>query len=199
MGLSTRKGNTVVLEELFDEAKRRILEYMHAHPENRPDLDDEDAVAEELGKAAIFFSDLSRQRIKDVAFDWDRVCSFDGDTGPYLVNAYARIAGIIRKSGVELDRSANVGLLVEPEAQTLVTLVSRFPEVLRAAAAANEPSELGTYLLEVAHALHAGYNVLRVKDAPRPTGEARLVLFAAVRVVLEQGLQILGIAPLERM
>lgn len=199
MGLSTRKGNTVILEELFDEAKRRILAYMREHPENRPELDDEEAVAEELGKAAIFFSDLSRQRIKDVSFDWDRVCSFDGDTGPYLVNAFARIAGIVRKSGVELDPAADLGVLVEPEAQALVTLISRFPEVLRAAAAANEPSELGTYLLEVAHALHAAYNVLRVKDAPLPAGKARLVLFGAVRTVLEQGLGILGIRALERM
>ena len=120
LGLSTRKGNTIILEELFDEAKRRILAYMREHPENRPELEDEEAVAEELGKAAIFFSDLSRQRIKDVAFDWDRVCSFDGDTGPYLVNAFARIAGIIRKSGVELDPSADLSLLAEPEAQALV-------------------------------------------------------------------------------
>ena len=199
LGLSTRKGNTIILEELFDEAKRRILAYMREHPENRPELDDEEAVAEELGKAAIFFSDLSRQRIKDVSFDWDRVCSFDGDTGPYLVNAHARIAGIIRKSGVTLDPAADLRCLVEPEAQTLVFLVSRFPEVLRAAAAANEPSELATYLLEVAHALHASYNVLRVKDAEPATGAARLVLFVSVRSVLAAGLDILGIKPLERM
>jgi arginyl-tRNA synthetase len=199
LGLSTRKGTAVYLAEYLDEARERVRAYMEAHPENRPVEVDVDAVAEELGKAAIYFADLSRQRVKDVQFDWDRACSFDGDTGPYLVNAHARIAGIIRKSGVDLDPGAEVSVLAEPEAQALVRLISKYPDALRAAAAANEPSELATYLLEVAHALHAGYNVLRVKDAPADVAPARRLLFEAVRVVLAGGLGLLGITPLERM
>ena len=104
-----------------------------------------------------------------------------------------------RKSGVALDRGADPSHLVEPEAQALVKAVARYPEVLQAAAEANEPSELANYLLEVAHALHASYNVLRVKDAPAGPAAARLLLYTAVRGVLAGGLEILGIKPLERM
>jgi arginyl-tRNA synthetase len=198
-GMSTRQGNVIYLEELLDEAKARALKNMRENIEKRPELEDEGAVAEAVGIAAIFFSDLSKARIKDYTFDWDRAISFEGDTGPYLMNAHARIAGIIRRCGVELNPAADVGPLVEPEAHLLVSLVSRYGDVLRQAARLHEPSALSQYLLDLAHALHSSYNTLRVKDEARPLAEARLLLFTAVKHVLRSGLGILGIPALEKM
>ncbi len=198
-GMASRKGNVVYLEALLDEARDRALRYMREHIEKRPDLDDEEAVAEAVGIAAIFFADLSKQRIRDYRFDWDLAISFEGDTGPYLINAHARIAGIIRKCGVELDPDADLSPLVEPEAHQLVSQVGRYPDVLREAARLYEPSVLTVYLLELARGLHAGYRALRVKGEAQDKAQARLLLFTVVKQVLKSGLEILGIPALERM
>lgn len=199
LGMATREGNVVYLEELLDEARERALRYMRQNVRKRAEVGDEEAVAAAVGTAAIFFSDLSRQRIKDYRFDWDEAISLDGDTGPYLMNAHARIAGIIRKCGMEPDPDADVSFLTEPEAHQLVMLIARYPERLREAAAQNEPSVLAAYLLDLAHALHAAYEKLRVKDAPPALAKARLLLFASVKNVLASGLGMLGIAALDRM
>ncbi|HVR76091.1 MAG TPA: arginine--tRNA ligase [Planctomycetota bacterium] len=198
-GMSTRQGNVIYLEELLDEAKTRTLAHMREHIEKRSGLEDDDAVAEAVGIAAIFFSDLSKTRIRDYSFDWDRAISFEGDTGPYLMNAHARIAGIVRKCGIDLDPAADLSPLVEPEAHQLVSLAGRYQTVLREAARHHEPSVLAGYLLDLAHALHASYRSLRVKDEEPRTARARLLLFTVVKDILASGLRILGIAPLERM
>ena len=198
-GMSTRKGNVIYLEELLDEARDRALAYMRGQIEKRLVLEDEETVAEAVGIAAIFFADLSKQRIKDYRFDWDLAISFEGDTGPYLMSAHARIAGILRNCGVDPDPDADVSPLVEPEAHRLVSLVARYPEALREAARQYEPSVLANYLLELARGLHASYTVLRVKGEETGKAQARLLLFTAVKQVLRSGLTILGIRPLERM
>lgn len=198
-GMATRKGGVVYLEQLLDEAKARALEVMRKHIEKRPELIDEEAVAEAVGLATIFFADLSRQRIKDYEFDWDRAVSFEGDTGPYLLNAHARIAGIVRKCGVELNPEADLSALLEPEAHQLVSLVARYEDVLREAARLSEPSVLAGYLLDLAHALHGSYQTLRVKGEETKVAQARLLLFSVVKRVLAEGLRILGIPALERM
>lgn len=198
-GMSSRKGNVIYLEELLDEAKTRALANMRKNVEKRQEVEDEEAVAEAVGIAAIFFSDLSKQRIKDYAFDWDRAISFEGDTGPYLMNAHARIAGIVRHSGVEVNPEADLTPLVEPEAHEMISLVSRYPDALREAARLDEPSVISQYLLDLAHALHSSYHSLRVKGEEKKPAEARLLLFSVVKNVLASGLRILGITPLERM
>ena len=198
-GMSSRKGNVIYLEELLDEARNRAQEYMRANVDKRPELEDEEAVAEAVGIAAIFFSDLSKQRIKDYNFSWERAISFEGDTGPYLMNAHARIAGIIRKCGVEVDPEADITLLQEQSAHDLVSLVSRYTDALREAAKNFEPSILAAYLLDLARALHSGYKELRVKDEEEKLAAARLLLLTVVKNVLASGMRILGIKPLEKM
>jgi arginyl-tRNA synthetase len=198
-GLSTREGNAIDLEAVFDEAAKRILEYIRLNEENRPKIEDPEYVAEQVGKAAIFYSFLSRQRAKDYPFDWDRVCSFDGDTGPYLINAYARIAGIIRKCGVKFNPAANAKLLVEPEAQNLVTLISKFPATIQSITLDHDPHLLTKYLLELARGVHTGYRSLRVKGETQDLAESRLLLLFAAKTTLGEGMRLLGITPLDKM
>ncbi|MEM7235191.1 MAG: arginine--tRNA ligase, partial [Planctomycetota bacterium] len=199
MGMATRKGNVVYLEDLLNEARDRSLKFVQEHVDKRSEVDDEEAVAEAVGLAAIVFNDLVRQRHRDYQFDWDNAISFEGDTGPYLLNAYARIAGILRKSGVELDPTVDFSSLSEDEAHVLVREVSDFPRVLRSAAETNEPSVLAGYLLELARALHSAYSKLRVKGEEESVAKARLLLFTVVKNVLGSGMRILGMTPLERM
>jgi arginyl-tRNA synthetase len=200
-GMSTREGNVIYLEALLDEARERALKNMRENIEKRPDLEDELQVAEAVGMAAIYFSDLANRRIKDYVFDWDRAISFEGDTGPYLLNAHARIAGIIRKCGIEPPDPAAVDYrrLSEPEAHRLVGLAARYPAVLRAAAAEYEPALLAGYLLDLAKGLHSSYQRLRVKDEEPELARSRLLLFLVVKRILAGGLTILGMRPLEKM
>jgi arginyl-tRNA synthetase len=200
--MSTREGNVIYLEELLDEARQRALKNMRENVEKRPEVEDETAVAEAVGIAAIFFSDLSNRRIKDYQFDWNRAISFEGDTGPYLLNAHARIAGIIRKCGIESALSMkeiDCRLLAEPEAHRLVMQISRFPEALRQAAAELEPAVVAGYLLDLAKGLHGSYQILRVKGEEEKLARTRLLLFVVVKRILAAGLSILGIPALERM
>jgi arginyl-tRNA synthetase len=198
-GMSTRSGNTIYLEEFLDEARDRALTKMREAVEKRPEDIDEQYVAEKVGQAAVLFWDLARNRVKDYEFDWDAAISFEGDTGPYLLNAHARIAGIIRNGGVDLNPDADVSPLTEPEAQRLVSLLGEYPAALEKTAETCEPSQLCQYLLDLAHALHSSYRILRVKDAEKDIAEARLLLFACVKHVLANGLRILGITPLDKM
>ncbi len=201
-GMSSREGNVIYLEELLDTAKEKALQNMQHNVSKRPDLEDEEHVAEVVGLAAIYFSDLSNRRIKDYTFDWDRAVSFEGDTGPYLLNAHARIAGIIRKCGIAVPESIediDLSRLDEPAAHRLVALVARYPEALTMAARDYEPSVVANYLLELARGLHSSYKALRVKDEAEDIARARLSLFVVVKNVLASGLKILGIPALDRM
>lgn len=201
-GMSTRQGNVVYLEELLDQARDHALSNMRENAERRPDVENEEHVAEVVGLAAIYFSDLSNRRIKDYTFDWSRAISFEGDTGPYLLNAHARIAGIIRKSGIELPTDlgqVDFDLLEEPAAHRLAGLLARYPEALSQAARDFEPAHVANYLLELARGLHAAYKVLRVKGEEETLARTRLLLLHSVKVTLKNGLALLGIPALERM
>jgi len=198
-GLSTRKGNAIFLRELLNEAQSRALEKMRAEAATRPEIHDLEEVADQVGISALFFNDLASGRAKDVSFDWDRVLSFEGGSGVYLQYAHARVAGILRKCGVELTDQVNTSLLREPLAHRMARHLERFPNVVADAARLYEPSLVSQYLLELARLLSAGYNELRVKDEQESLAQARLLLLWSVKQVLANGLRLLGLRPLERM
>ena len=198
-GLSTRAGNTIFLGELVDEAKSRALAKMQAEATTRPDIHDLEEVADQVGISALFFNDLASSRAKDASFDWDQVLSFEGGSGVYLQYAHARIAGILRKCGVDLTGDVDTALLREPIAHEMVRHLERFPALVADAARLYEPSLISQYLLELARLLSASYNDLRVKDEERRLAEARLLLLWGVKQVLANGLRLLGLNPLEKM
>ncbi len=198
-GLSTRKGNVIFLRELLDEAQARAIEKMRAEASRRPDIEDLKAVADQVGISALFFNDLASSRAKDASFDWERVLSFEGGSGVYLQYAHARIAGILRKCGVELTDQVDTALLCEPIAHEMVRQLDRFPALVAEAAGLYEPSLVSQYLLELAKLLSASYNELRVKDEEQHLAQARLLLLWGVKQTLANGLRLLGLTPLEKM
>jgi len=198
-GLSTRRGGATFLRELLDEAKARALAKMQGELKAGPEATDLEEVADRVGISALFFNDLASARAKDVSFDWDRALSFEGGSGVYLQYAHARIAGILRRCGVELTDEVDTALLVEPIAHQMVRLLERFPAVVAEAARQYEPSLVSQYLLELARLLSSSYNCLRVKDEAPRLAEARLLLLWSVKQVLANGLRLLGLEPLERM
>ncbi len=198
-GMSTRKGKVIFLEDLLDEGQKRALEKMKANPEKFVELSDAKLTADICGLSAIIFADLSNKRIKNYEFDWNKILTFEGDTGLYLQNAHARIAGIMRKSGVELTDRIDYLALKEKEAVSLIRWLSRYPEIVKLAGDKYEPSFLCTYLLELARYFHKAYHIMRVKGEASIIAKARMNLFWATKQVLGNGMKLLGMKLLERM
>ncbi|HMK74272.1 MAG TPA: arginine--tRNA ligase, partial [Myxococcaceae bacterium] len=205
-GMSTRKGQLVMLTDVLDEARARALEKVRENQAaGRIHSDDPESLAEQVGLGAIVFADLRNRRNTDYTFDWEEILSFDGHTGPYLQYAHARACSLLVRGGgapAEADASA-LGL---PEEQLLLRALARFPREVRSALEGDEPSFVATQLLEVAATFSRFYTLgnqdrskrVLVDDDPR-TRTARLALADAVRIVLRVGLSLLGIPTPENM
>ena len=194
--LASRKGAVLVLDDLIDEVveeARRILR------EKNPDIGEPDRVAEAVGLGAIVFNDLKRERIKDVVFDKAEILSFEGETGPYLQYTHARLCSILRKAQASGEGSQTADLSVLESAGSILMRLARLGDVVRSAAAHNEPSELSNYLLALARELNSWYAENRVLGEAAPITAARLDLIRASKSVLSNGLGLLGITALEAM
>lgn len=127
--------------------------------------------------------------------------SFEGDTGPYLQYAHARLCSIFRKAGLSAAEieGANLNLLTEPHAINIVRLLARYPDTVQNTLKTLEPTTVLTYLFKMTHALSSSYDVLKVIGSEKEVMKARLALYEAVRVVLGNGMRLLGLTPVERM
>ncbi len=126
--------------------------------------------------------------------------SFEGDTGPYLQYSHARLCSIIKKSGLESSalQDADFGQLKEAHAVDIVRLLIQYPDVIQQTMGTLEPSTILTYLFRLTHALNKSYEVLRVIGSPPDVMKSRLALYEATRAVLNHGMRVLGLTPLER-
>jgi arginyl-tRNA synthetase len=195
----SRSGNVILLKQVLREAAEdsgaRIKD---ANPDMASDL--VEATARMVGIGAVVFANLSSQREKDVDFEWEKILSVEGDSGPYIQYAHARCASIERKAGaVKASMGANQDLLRTDQEWALALELCRFGDVVARATDTNEPHLISQYLLELCATFSRWYTAgnqdgaLRViTDDPALT-EARLTLVAATRLVLRQGLGLLGI------
>ena len=197
--LKTRSGEPVRLVALLDEAVARADA---AVADKNPDLDEDTRhdIARSIGIGAVKYADLSTDRIKDYVFDFDRMLAFEGNTGPYLQYAHARICSIFRREGVE---RASVRMatteLVEPQELALAQQILGFPSAVDAALDSYSPHKLCTYVYDLATAFSAFYEHCRIKGSPEPTYSSRLALADLTARVLERALGLLGIDAPEQM
>ncbi len=192
----TRKGQVVLLEQVLDRARELAREKVL---EKNPGLENVDEAAEAVGMASVIFADLKAKRIKDVNFDLDQITSFDGETGAYLQYTHVRFCGILRNySGLDPVASDGARLGAREEI-LLLKEIARYPEILEWAREEGEPSVLSHYLLGLASLFNAYYATHRILDPDPAIARDRVALVRALRVVLANGLRILGIRPLERM
>lgn len=197
--ISTRRGNLIFLEDVLNRAislTREVIE------QKNPDLENKEEVARAVGIGAVIFADLRHNRVKDVDFAWEDVLNFEGDTGPYVQYSHARACSILRRAGftprvesAEVDWEA----LSSREEIELLKQLAAFPEVVREAAAEDEPSTIARYLLDLCRDFNTFYHARRVMGQEAGLERARLHLVAATRQVLANGLFLLGLAAPESM
>ncbi len=200
--VSSRDG-AVRLHDVLDRASEEIGAVI---AEKNPTMSAErrHEVAQQVGYGAIVFADLSRERERDVEFDWDRLLSFEGDTGPYCQYQHARIASIVRKAGRELG-GADLSLLTTDDEWQVALLLAAFPERVEKAGKRAEPHWVAGYVLELCRAFSSWYAqgsqdpALKVNCADDDTARARLALAHAVQQTLRNALDLLGLAAPEEM
>lgn len=194
--MSTRKGNVVLLDDLINEAEQRALKIIE---EKSPNLKGKEKTAHIVGIGAIKYNILSQNRTTNIVFDWDKMLSFDGNSGPYLQYTYARGKSILRKSeeviGDSLPDAENTDILT----RNLVGLFPKFKEFIALSAKDYKPNHLCGYLYELAQNFNSYYNsipVLRTTDEKRIQ---RLKIIEATCQILKNGLALLGIEVVDEM
>ena len=202
--LASRKGEVLVLDDLVDEVveeARRILGEKQAAMEPGERLPQEQLaeVAESVGIGALCFNDQKRERIKDVLFDKAEILSFEGDTGPYVQYTHARFGRILQKAAAAGQGGGSPDWARLEEAGPILVQLARFPDVVRSAAERCEPSELAQYLLALCRELNNWYREHRVLDQEAALTASRLELVRASKVVISNGLRLLGLRAPEQM
>jgi arginyl-tRNA synthetase len=195
----TRAGGTVRLMHLLDEA---VATARRTVAERESDLDpaELDRIAEQAGIGAVKYADLSTSRVKDYAFDIERMVSLTGNTSVYLQYAHARIRSILRKAGDEGGAAEpDPGLPMHPAERALVLALDELDGVLRDVAASSEPHRLCNYLFETAKAFTDFYENCPVLSAAADVRANRLALCRLAASTLRDGLDLLGIAAPDRM
>lgn len=195
----TRDGGTVKLVDLLNEAEQRAYALVKEKNPSLPDADLRD-IARTVGIASVKYADLSKNRTSDYIFNFDQMLSFEGNTAPYLLYAYTRVASIFRKAEIDPQSLSGELLLNSEQEQTLGNRLLQFGEVLNGVAEKGLPNLLCNYLYELAGEFSAFYEhcpVLNADDAA--ARNSRLQLSWLTARTLQRGLDLLGINTLERM
>ena len=192
--LSTRKGNIILLEPTLQEAISRAKAQIE---EKNPNLENKEAVAHAVGVGAVKFYDLKTDRRNGYDFDLEAMVSFEGETGPYVQYAYARIQSILRKADFKPSLDANYNLN-DAESWEIIKLLQDFARVVKRASDNFEPSLIAKYAISLAQAFNKYYAHTRILDE-NPERDSRLALSYTTAVVLKEALRMLGVEAPEKM
>ena len=195
----TRDGGTVKLIDLLNEAQERAYNLVK---EKNPELAEADLrnIARVVGIGAVKYADLSKHRTSDYSFNFELMLSFEGNTAPYLLYAYTRVASIFRKLGQGIESiGGQISLQAEQE-QALGGKLAQFGELLNSVADKGTPHLLCNYLYDLAGLFSSFYeNCPILSSEDEAVRNSRLRLAALTGRTLKQGLELLGLQPLERM
>lgn len=192
--LSTRKGNIILLEPTLDEAILRALSQIEA---KNPNLENKEEVAHAVGVGAVKFFDLKTDRDNGYDFDLEAMVSFEGETGPYVQYAYARIQSILRKANF-VPSTENNYKLADAESWEIIKHIQNFSTVVERAGDKFDPSLIAKYAINLAQAFNKYYAHTRILDES-PERDSRLALAYATGVVLKEALRLLGVKAPEKM
>jgi len=195
----TRDGGTVKLIDLLDEAQERAYALVKG---KNPALSEEELreIARAVGIGAVKYADLSKHRSSDYSFNFEQMLSFEGNTAPYLLYAYTRVASVFRKLGKEIGEIGGTLQLEAEQEQALAARLAQFAEVLGNVAEKGVPHVLCSYLYDLAGLFSSFYEHCPILTAENEAQQqSRLRLAALTGRTLKQGLELLGLQTLERM
>ncbi|KFY69895.1 hypothetical protein V499_09647 [Pseudogymnoascus sp. VKM F-103] len=201
LGMSTRRGTVKFLDDILRDVGDKMHEVMRKNEAKYEQVADPEAVADILGISSVMVQDMSGKRINNYTFNMEAMTSFEGDTGPYLQYAHARLCSITRKAALSPEEiaGADLSLLTEPHAQNLIRVISQYPDVVNNTLRTLEPTTVLTYLFKMTHTLSSSYDHLRIVGSEAELMKARMALYDSARVVLNNGMRLLGLSPVERM
>ena len=210
--MSTRKGTVVSLADSLDNAKEFMHNVMKGNKEKYEQVENPEATADILAISAIMVQDYSGKMVNGYNFDMKKMTSFEGDTGPYLQYSHARLNSIKRKAGISEEELANadLSLITAKEGVQLIRYLAQWPDVFLNTYKTSEPVTVLTYLFKMTHQLSSCYDAidrenknaktLSVMYAETPEKKVALMaMYEAARIVLNNGMQLLGLSPVERM
>lgn len=204
-GMSTRKGTVVFLDQIIKEAAQVMHEQMQKNEDKYKAIEDPENTSLEIGITGVKIQDMAAKRINNYTFNWDRMKSFEGDTGPYLQYAHVRLASIGRNNPhlfplpppEQIDTSH---LVSSPHARDIVFLLGTYPDVVKVALKTHEPSGVVTFAFKLSHAISSAWDTVGVKsEKDIEIARARMWMYECARYVLAAAMELLSIRPLEKM
>ncbi|KDN37527.1 arginyl-tRNA synthetase, partial [Tilletiaria anomala UBC 951] len=170
LGMSTRKGTVVFLDDILEQARDNMHAVMRTNEVKYAQVEDPEATADQVGMTAVKIQDMSGKRINNYNFDWARMLSFEGDTGPYLQYNHARMCSVERKNretGLELPspidpEQLRSDLLIEPKARELIMLLATYPDAIRQAMKDQQPSTIVTFCFKLTHVIASAWEVREI-------------------------------------
>ena len=195
--MSTREGNVVKVNDLLNEAIKRVLDIIN---EKNPEMEDKEENAKRIGIGAVIFNNLCSTLIKDQIFDWNTVLNFNGETGPYIQYIYVRTKSVLEKAGyIPKYEEINTEKLQDKESIKIIKNLYKFNNILNQMIEKNEPSILARYLIELAQNYSNFYNENKILTEEKEVQDARIYLTYAVGNVLKTGASLLGIGMPNKM
>ncbi len=196
---STRRGDTIHLEEILKEAVERAAKIIReSEAVKEISQEEREKIAQTVGIGAVKYNDLAQHHRKDIVFDWEKVLNLKGDSGPYIQYTFARCHSVLEKSGFNTDEVGFSSSLNEEEKKVLKMAV-KFPETVKAAEESFSPNLVCHFLFDLAQKFNLFYNNNRILEQDENTKKTRLTLTAVTAQVLENGLRLLGIGAPKKM
>ena len=193
VAMSTRNGTVVLLEDVLKRCHEKCLEVIES---KNPNLENKELIARQVGTGAVVFGALSNSKIKDIAFSYDKILNFDGETGPYVQYTAARIKSVLRKGG---QPSAYTMPEINEDEYALISLLSTFPEIVAGAVDKLEPFFITRYAIDVASAFNKFYFDCKIIGENDDVRNFRLDVCKCTLTVLTNALTLLGIQVPDRM
>lgn len=193
--MSTRKGKAIFLEDVMNKAVEKTLATIN---EKNPTLENKEAVAKDVGIGAVVYSAVAQSRINDIVFSYDKVLSFEGETGPYIQYTHARCCSVLKKQNSDI-KDIDYSLLTGDEEMEIIKLLESFPAVIKNAAKDYQPCYISRFLISLCSAFNKFYFDNRIISDDRALTSARILLTEKVRDTISSGLYLIGLKAPEAM
>jgi len=198
-GMSTRKGNIIILNDVLDKAEKRSSALIKEKGAELTETE-QTKLSKSMGVNAIKYNILHQNRLSNMTFDWDQMLSLEGNSAPYLMYTVARAKSILRKAGLSPDETKDYDLVITDNLETKVVLdILAYSESLDRATEEFKPNHIANLLYQLASDFNTFYNALSVLQAETAKKESRLLITSAVITVMEDGFKLLGMDVPDKM